>query len=76
MKLRRRPEDFIVEEDSRLAPGGRGASEGPYGLYRLRKRSITTPEDVRRVANEYIRGYRFAVIGEEDKIDRELITAN
>lgn len=50
MKLRQRPEDFIVEESSRLAPGGRGASEGPYGLYRLRKRGITTPEAVRRVA--------------------------
>ena len=50
MKLRSRPEDFIVEEVSRLAPGGRGAREGPYGLYRLRKRSITTPEAVRRVA--------------------------
>lgn len=50
MKLRQRPEDFIVEEASRLAPGGRGPDEGPYGLYRLRKRSITTPEAVRRVA--------------------------
>jgi tRNA pseudouridine13 synthase len=49
VKLRSRPEDFIVEEVSRLAPGGRGAAEGPYGLYRLRKRSITTPEAVRRV---------------------------
>ena len=37
-------------------------------------RSVT-PEDVLRVANEYIRGYRFAVIGDEDKIDTELITA-
>jgi len=50
VKLRSRPEDFIVEEVSRLAPGGRGAPEGPYGLYRLRKRSITTPEAIRRVA--------------------------
>ena len=38
-------------------------------------RSVT-PEDVLRVANEYIRGYRFAVIGDEDKIDTELITAH
>jgi len=50
VKLRRRPEDFIVEEASRLAPRGRGGDEGPYGLYRLRKRSITTPEAVRRIA--------------------------
>jgi zinc protease len=40
-----------------------------------RIRSVT-PEDVRRVANEYIHGYRFAVIGDEEKIDTELITAN
>ncbi len=50
MKLRSRPEDFIVEEVSRLAPDGRGAPEGTYGLYSLRKRSITTPEAVRRIA--------------------------
>ncbi len=50
MKLRQRPEDFVVEEVSRLAPGGRGAAEGTYGLYRLRKRSVTTPEAVRRIA--------------------------
>ena len=37
-------------------------------------RSVT-PEDVQRVASEYIGGYRFAVIGDEDKIDTELITA-
>jgi tRNA pseudouridine13 synthase len=52
VKLRQRPEDFIVEEVSRLAPGGRGGAEGTYGLYRLRKRSITTPEAVRRVGRE------------------------
>ncbi len=37
-------------------------------------RSVT-PEDVQRVASEYIGGYRFAVIGDEEKIDTELITA-
>lgn len=35
-----------------------------------------TPEDVQRVANDYIGGYRFAVIGDPEKIDTELITAN
>jgi zinc protease len=38
-------------------------------------RSVT-PEDVRRVATEYIESYRFAVIGDPEKIDTELITAN
>ncbi len=46
MKLRQRPEDFGVEEDCALAPSG----QGPYGLYRLKKRGITTPEAVRRAA--------------------------
>ena len=46
MKLRQSAEDFVVEEVSRLKPD----SEGPYGLYRLRKRGITTPEAVARVA--------------------------
>ncbi len=46
MRLRRRPEDFIVDEIPRLEP----EREGHYGLYRLRKRGLTTPEAVRRVA--------------------------
>jgi len=46
MKLRSRPEDFIVEEDCALSV----TPKGPYGLYRLRKRGLTTPEAVRRIA--------------------------
>jgi zinc protease len=38
-------------------------------------RSVT-PEDVRRVANNYVGGYRFGVIGDPEEIDTEVITAN
>lgn len=43
--------------------------------YQEALRSVS-PEDVRRVAAEYLGGMRFAVIGDPGKIDAEVITAN
>ncbi len=49
MKLKQRPEDFRVEELSRLEPG----SAGEFALYRLEKSGIGTPEALRVVGREW-----------------------
>ncbi|HUG94089.1 MAG TPA: tRNA pseudouridine(13) synthase TruD [Planctomycetaceae bacterium] len=48
MKLKRRPEDFQVEELSDF-----GADGGPFALYRLTKRSLGTPEAVTAVLRRW-----------------------
>lgn len=45
MRLKVAPEDFVVEEQVDLPPGG-----GPYTLYRVRKRAVTTLEVQARLA--------------------------
>src|SRR5262249_62098545 len=40
MKLKQQPEDFQVEEISRVVPG----DQGPFALYRLEKRGWSTPD--------------------------------
>jgi zinc protease len=32
-----------------------------------------TPDDVRRVANQYLKGFRFAYVGDASKLDRSLL---
>ena len=49
MKVKQRPEDFRVEEVSRLEAG----AEGEYCLYRLSKSGIGTPEAVRIVVRSW-----------------------
>jgi tRNA pseudouridine13 synthase len=49
MKLKQRPEDFRVEELSRLEPG----PSGEFSLYRLEKSGIGTPEALRVVRREW-----------------------
>ncbi|MBI1901340.1 MAG: tRNA pseudouridine(13) synthase TruD [Planctomycetia bacterium] len=48
MKLKRRPEDFAVEELSDLSP-----AEGPFALYKLTKRSLGTPEAIDAVLRRW-----------------------
>jgi tRNA pseudouridine13 synthase len=48
VKLRRRPEDFRVEELSEFRADG-----GPFALYRLTKRSLGTPEALEAVARRW-----------------------
>ena len=48
MKIRQQPEDFQVEELATVRPTG-----GPYALYRLTKRSLTTPDAVDRVLQAF-----------------------
>ena len=49
MKVKQTPDDFRVEEVSRLEPG----TEGRFTLYRLEKAGIGTPEAMRLVAREW-----------------------
>jgi tRNA pseudouridine13 synthase len=49
MKVKRLPEDFIVDEQSEVSP----ASDGGYGLYRLRKRSCGTLEAVEQIQRRW-----------------------
>ncbi len=49
MKLKQRPEDFRVEEISRLEPG----ETGEFALYRLEKSGIGTPEALRVVRRDW-----------------------
>jgi len=49
MKVKQRPEDFRVEEVSRLEAG----ADGEFALYRLSKGGIGTPEAVRVVARSW-----------------------
>jgi len=63
MKLKHRPEDFQVEELTARTPCG-----GPHAFYRLRKRSLGTPEAVSAIARRWnIPGRRIAVGGWKDR---------
>jgi tRNA pseudouridine13 synthase len=48
MKLKRLPEDFQVTEESALRP-----DDGPFGLYRLAKQSLSTLEAVDAIARRW-----------------------
>jgi len=63
LKIKRLPEDFIVEELTRFASNG-----GAYALYKLTKRSIGTPEVVDEVARRWkIPRHRISYGGLKDK---------
>jgi len=63
MKIKCRPEDFCVEELIDLSP-----SAGPFALYELRKRSLTTYEALDRVRNRWrLDHHRIAFAGLKDK---------
>lgn len=49
MKVKQRPEDFRVEEESRLEPG----PDGTFSLYRLEKSGINTTEALRVVRRSW-----------------------
>jgi len=49
MKIKQRPEDFRVEEQSVLDAG----NSGTFTLYRLSKQGVGTPEAVRRIAKRW-----------------------
>jgi len=48
VKIKQRPEDFVVEELLDLEP----VAEGPFGLYRLKKQGLSTPEAIERLRRE------------------------
>ncbi len=63
MKIKRLPEDFVVEELTEFPANG-----GRYALYRLRKRSIGTPEVVEEIVRRWkIHRHRISYGGLKDK---------
>ena len=48
MKLKCRPEDFFVEELAEIRPG----PQGPFGLYMLEKRALSTFEAINELARK------------------------
>jgi tRNA pseudouridine13 synthase len=63
LKIKRLPEDFIVEELTRFPSNG-----GAYALYRLTKRSIGTPEVVDEIVRRWkIPRHRISYGGLKDK---------
>ena len=63
MKLKRLPEDFLVEELTNLEPTG-----GDYALYRMTKTSLGTPEAVDRIVSQLkIQRHRISYGGLKDK---------
>jgi tRNA pseudouridine13 synthase len=64
LKVKQLPEDFRVEEVSRLEPG----EEGAFSLYRLEKVGIGTPEAVRLLARAWrLQGKDVAFAGLKDR---------
>ena len=50
----------------------RGRLSAPRtGSWRLQR---VTPEDVRRVARQYLKDFRFAYVGDASKLDRSLLS--
>lgn len=72
MKLKRIPEDFQVEELVALRPGS-----GPFGLYRLTKQALGTPEAIDAVLQKWnlARG-QIAYAGMKDRhaLTRQFVT--
>jgi len=63
LKIKRLPEDFVVEELTEFPSSG-----GPYALYKLRKRSIGTPEVVQEVVRRWkVPRHRISYGGLKDK---------
>lgn len=74
MKLKVRPEDFIVSEELRLTP----AVSGVYRLYLLEKRGYSTDDALDRIARELgIARDDFAYGGRKDRhaLTRQYVTA-
>jgi tRNA pseudouridine13 synthase len=49
MKIKQRPEDFVVEELTDVVPG----SDGPFALYRLEKRGWTTHDALQAIRRRW-----------------------
>jgi tRNA pseudouridine13 synthase len=63
LKIKRLPEDFVVEELTEFSSHG-----GAYALYKLRKRSIGTPEVVEEIVRRWkIPRHRISYGGLKDK---------
>ncbi|MBI4564043.1 MAG: tRNA pseudouridine(13) synthase TruD [Planctomycetes bacterium] len=72
MKIKRKPEDFQVEELSGFAPAG-----GAFALYRLTKRSLGTPEAIQAIARRWEvprRRISFGGLKDRHALTRQFVT--
>ncbi|HUJ28372.1 MAG TPA: tRNA pseudouridine(13) synthase TruD [Myxococcales bacterium] len=67
MKIKQRPEDFVVREGFRFEP----AAEGPVWVYRLDKQKVSTLQALERLSKEFnVRRRDLSVCGLKDKQGR------
>src|SRR5207248_10822391 len=67
MKIKQRPEDFVVREGYRFAP----EPQGPVWVYRLDKQKVSTLQALERIAKEFaVRRRDLSVCGLKDKQGR------
>lgn len=67
MKLKQRPEDFVVREGFRFEP----APEGPVWVYRLDKQKVSTLQALERISKDFnVRRRNLSVCGLKDKQGR------
>ena len=67
MKIKQRPEDFVVREGFRFAPD----KEGPVWVYRLDKQKVSTLQALERIAKDFgVRRRDLSVCGLKDKQGR------
>ena len=67
MKIKQRPEDFVVREGYRFAP----EPDGPVWVYRLDKQKVSTLQALERIAKEFaVRRRDLSVCGLKDKQGR------
>jgi tRNA pseudouridine13 synthase len=67
VKIKQRPEDFVVREGYRFAP----EPEGPVWVYRLDKQKVSTLQALERIAKEFaVRRRDLSICGLKDKQGR------
>jgi tRNA pseudouridine13 synthase len=67
VKIKQRPEDFVVREGYRFAPD----AEGPVWVYRLDKQKVSTLQALERIAKQFaVRRRNLSICGLKDKQGR------
>ena len=67
MKIKQRPEDFVVREGYRFEP----EPEGPVWVYRMDKQKVSTLQALERISKEFaVRRRDLSICGLKDKQGR------
>ena len=67
MKIKQRPEDFVVREGYRFEP----EAEGPVWVYRMDKQKVSTLQALERISKEFaVRRRDLSICGLKDKQGR------